>query len=74
MSAPVPCTRTLPRQPRRLSLRGLVHAIAAAHRQRRALQQLDDRMLADVGITRAQAEKEADRLIWDAPAHWLQRR
>ncbi|WP_193142576.1 MULTISPECIES: DUF1127 domain-containing protein [unclassified Meridianimarinicoccus] len=74
MSAPVSCTCALPRQSRRLSLPGLFQAVRAAHRQRRALQQLDDRMLADVGITRAQAEQEAARLVWDAPAHWLQRR
>jgi uncharacterized protein YjiS (DUF1127 family) len=39
-------------------------------RQRRALADLDDHILRDVGLTRAQAEAEADRPIWDAPSNW----
>lgn len=38
--------------------------------QRRALVRLDDRLLADIGLTRAQALAEADRPFWDAPRHW----
>jgi uncharacterized protein YjiS (DUF1127 family) len=37
------------------------HEIA---RQRRALLTLDDRMLKDIGITRAEAEREASRPSW----------
>lgn len=33
-------------------------------RQRRALRQLDDRQLADIGITRAQALRESNKLFW----------
>jgi uncharacterized protein YjiS (DUF1127 family) len=33
-------------------------------RQRRALLALDDRMLKDIGITRADAEREASRPFW----------
>jgi uncharacterized protein YjiS (DUF1127 family) len=34
-------------------------------RQRRALLTLDDRMLKDIGITRAAAEREASRPFWN---------
>jgi uncharacterized protein YjiS (DUF1127 family) len=37
-------------------------------RQRRALLELDDRMLRDIGITRADAEHEARRPFWDGAA------
>ena len=40
-------------------------------RQRRALAQLDDRALEDIGVTRAEAEKEAKNGFWDVPDHWL---
>lgn len=33
-------------------------------RQRRALARLTDRQLADVGLTRAEAEREAAKLFW----------
>ena len=33
-------------------------------RQRRALRELDDRQLADIGITREQALREANKLFW----------
>ncbi len=39
-------------------------------RQRRALAQLDDRALEDIGVTRSQAEVEAKRPVWDAPDNW----
>ena len=32
---------------------------------RRQLREMDDRMLADIGITRAEALAEADRAPWD---------
>ena len=37
-------------------------------RQRRELLALDERMLKDIGITRAEAEREADRPFWDPAA------
>lgn len=40
------------------------------YRQRRSLASLDDHMLRDLGMTRDQAQHEADRPVWDAPAHW----
>ena len=38
--------------------------------QRRALARLDDAALADIGKTRAQAQAEAHRPLWDVPQHW----
>lgn len=37
---------------------------------RRALSQLDAAGLDDIGLTAAQADKEAARLPWDVPANW----
>ena len=53
--------------------RGLLAALIEAHalwQQRRRLPQLDDHLLRDMGITRAEAEAEAARKPWDAPSHW----
>ena len=41
------------------------------YRQRRALLALDDRLLSDIGISRADAEGEAARRYWDLPRHYL---
>jgi uncharacterized protein YjiS (DUF1127 family) len=35
-------------------------------RQRQQLRQLDDHQLRDIGLTREQAEREADRPFWVA--------
>ncbi|MFN7222809.1 MAG: DUF1127 domain-containing protein [Paracoccaceae bacterium] len=42
----------------------------AAHRQRQSLARLDDRTLADIGLTRSDAIFESRRPIWDIPASW----
>ena len=52
----------------RLSLR--LRAMLATHQQRRALLALDAHLLADIGLTRAEAMDEAARPLWDAPQHW----
>lgn len=39
--------------------------------QRQALKTLDATVLNDIGITRAQANAEAKRPVWDAPATWI---
>lgn len=45
-------------------------AAAALSRSRRSLARLDDHLLRDIGLTRAEAEAEASRGPWDAPSHW----
>ena len=45
-------------------------AAEALARSRRRLGRLDDHILRDIGLTRDQAESEAQRPIWDAPLHW----
>jgi uncharacterized protein YjiS (DUF1127 family) len=44
--------------------------VAEVRRQRAALRKLDDRALSDIGISRYEAEIEADRPVWDVPATW----
>lgn len=57
-------------QPRPRSLMcNLAHMITVAH-QRRQLLALDDHLLNDIGVTRAQALEEARQSVWDAPDHW----
>jgi len=58
------CHRTVPG--RRPGLRGLL----ALARQRSALNRLDDRDLADIGLSRDAAEREARRPFWDVPHTW----
>lgn len=50
----------------------ILHSLAVK-RQRAALRRLDPTALADVGITRVQADMEAARPIWDVPANWRQK-
>jgi len=38
--------------------------------QRRALAKLDQTQLRDIGVSRAEAEAEVARPVWDAPFHW----
>ncbi|MCE0504178.1 DUF1127 domain-containing protein [Roseivivax sp. GX 12232] len=60
---------SLPALPRP-GLRRRVTAMLALARQRRQLARLDDARLADLGLSRAEAEAEAARAPWDAPDHW----
>lgn len=39
-------------------------------RQRQHLKALDDQALSDIGVSRAQAQREATRPIWDVPETW----
>jgi len=41
--------------------------------QRRALASLEPQLLDDIGVSRAQATREARRPFWDAPQHWRNR-
>jgi uncharacterized protein YjiS (DUF1127 family) len=47
------------------ALRAMVRAITT----RRQLAEMDDRMLKDVGISRVDALREAERLPWDLSRH-----
>ena len=44
--------------------------LAALRRQRNALSHLEDYMLDDIGVSRREAESEAERPIWDVPTSW----
>ena len=48
-------------------LTSLIRAMAELRRQRRALARLDTDQLADLGLTRAQALREAARPFWQLP-------
>ncbi|MCX7288603.1 MAG: DUF1127 domain-containing protein [Rhodobacterales bacterium] len=54
--------------PKRLASR--FQHLAGLRRTRLGLARLDDHLLADIGLTRDQAETEASRSVWDAPLHW----
>jgi len=55
---------TCPSLPRRV-WDGVQQALVV-HRTRHLLAVMDDRMLSDIGVSRAEAGYEADRPIWDA--------
>jgi uncharacterized protein YjiS (DUF1127 family) len=59
-----PAFRGLPRVVNRGGWFSWVRAAAARWRQRRMLETLDDRMLADIGIGRSQALAEARKPCW----------
>jgi uncharacterized protein YjiS (DUF1127 family) len=52
------------------TLPGRIRLAAALSRSRRRLHLLDDHLLRDVGLTRAEAMSEAAKSVWDAPTHW----
>lgn len=45
-------------------------ALLSLWRSRQHLKSLDDRALADIGLSRAEADSEASRPIWDVPHTW----
>lgn len=51
----------------------LAQARASVRRERQMLASLDDRMLKDIGLTRADANLEAARPSWDVPDSRLPR-
>jgi len=56
--------------PKGSGLFGRAALALSAWRQRRHLDRLNDALLRDIGLTRAEAESEARRPIWDVPQHW----
>lgn len=57
-------------RPAQSLLSRFVQARAVA-RQRKALAELDETLLEDIGLTRVDADREAARPVWDAPQHWM---
>ncbi|MES2142896.1 MAG: DUF1127 domain-containing protein [Pseudomonadota bacterium] len=51
-----------------------VAAMLIAARGRRHLATLDDHLLRDIGLSRAEAEAETRRPVWDVPGHWYDAR
>lgn len=49
---------------------GILGRLFGVWKQRQALRRLDDRALEDIGVTRRDAEQEANRAFWDAPDTW----
>ena len=65
---------TLQRPPRPRPTQSLLSRFIQARalaRGRKALAELDDTILADIGVTRAEAMRESARPSWDAPQHWM---
>ncbi|MEL7298955.1 MAG: DUF1127 domain-containing protein [Pseudomonadota bacterium] len=62
-------TRTLPRRATQSRFGQFLHLLTVA-RTRQALGSLDADALEDIGLTREQAQSEANRSFWDVPAHW----
>jgi uncharacterized protein YjiS (DUF1127 family) len=57
-----------PRSARRAPVRAgwvMLTAMLRARRTRRLLAEMDDRMLADIGVDRGQAHMESARAFWD---------
>ena len=54
----------------RPSLRHLIFSLIGLRRERRSLARLDAHLLADIGLTPEAARAEAERPLWDVPAHW----
>jgi uncharacterized protein YjiS (DUF1127 family) len=44
--------------------------VLAMRRSRHSLSELDDHILRDIGLTREQAQAEADRSAWDVAPSW----
>lgn len=66
MTLSISITRPSTRRTARLSLADFI----ALWQQRRALANMPADRLCDLGLTRADAAREAARPIWDVPAHW----
>ena len=59
----------MPIRTHRLPRLGLGHPFTV-WKQRQALRALDANALKDIGLTRVEANAEADRSFWDAPESW----
>ena len=50
---------------------GRLLTLMSLGRSRRRLGDLEEHLLRDIGLTRAEARQEAEKPIWNAPSHWL---
>ena len=64
-------TNVMKAQSHKRSLRAYLLRMISLNRQRKALQNLDEHMLRDIGISRQEAEIESKKHFWDAPQHWF---
>jgi uncharacterized protein YjiS (DUF1127 family) len=65
----VTCTNA-PAAKRSFSLLTWIATVIQTRRERVALSQLDAHRLDDLGLSPDQAQREANRPIWDVPSHW----
>ena len=63
------CTPANPMARRGSLVATLIRFLSVA-KQRRSLKSLDDAALADIGLTRKEADAESRRSFWDAPETW----
>ena len=66
LSQPQDCQRPRTRRP----LFERVMQLASLARQRRQIARLDAHALFDLGLTRAEVERESRRSVWDVPQTW----
>jgi uncharacterized protein YjiS (DUF1127 family) len=55
----------------RIAILETLRQVFALRQQRLALRELEDYRLCDLGLTRDEVSAEADKPLWDVPAHWL---
>ncbi|WP_206050280.1 DUF1127 domain-containing protein [Oceaniglobus ichthyenteri] len=71
MTSLTPTAECCTAQPKtRPGLFAQISAMIAARRQRAQLRELDDAILYDLGLSRAEIEAESRRALWDVPANW----
>lgn len=70
MRASLPVSLATPRPGVVVRLLDRLAAWSAVRAQRRALLGLNDLMLHDIGLTRADALHEGERPFWDLPPRW----
>ena len=58
----------------RFSILRQISKMIAVRRQRHELGAAPDYLLEDIGVTKAQAQAEAKRPVWDVPENWIDRR
>lgn len=56
---------------RRFSLLNWLLRVDTAYRHQHSLANLSDAQLRDIGLTRDQIDKMAQKPVWNAPFHWM---